>query len=526
MEEGFSKDPHLLKSTFRRRQETTFIHVLRPAYRMNRSDYERILDLEPGLKGSPFGASGFQTDSPTEPQPHLGKYGEDLDPLFGPQDRHSSASHKALAFDDPSRGSSGECNGSPSWCQTSFRLDTPSPAGASPFPSRSSGNAWPASYLPPSPNEKGRPRRDDKKQRKSCEYCRFRKKRCSGHGTCVRCSRLGIGCVYMPDLIAKRMADCLQENTHPPLGSRFSYPTVSMSTTGSCVGKRDPGYSCVTSILDSVLPEIPPQPTGRGRKIVPYIPTNRHKRLRPRKAPTQPLTPDPDGDTPLSDCPDSVVAGLGSEYVEHVIHLADGVLGMAIRDMDSWYSGPRWASFDHNVVSVPEYSDASKPQEDFAYTPTIQKPESTEDDARVPEHEASPLDIHPVIVKTSHIPGFDTFPFTETGTSAESFESLCAPSKSFSSIVSPSSGSTLSTTTVGDSTEPWTVDEWLAWYAFYPVPVIRVIYPYAPGHRRFFREWNKSSTTPILLSRQTSRSDDFSRAGSSQQQDRFHCNAL
>ena len=163
----------------------------------------------------------------------------------------------------------------------------------------------------------------------------------------------------MPDLIAKRVAVCLQENTHRLLGSRFSYPTVSMSTAGSCVGKRDP---YVTSILDNVFPEIPPRPTGRGRKRISYRPTNRHKRLGPRKAPTQPLTPNRDDDTPLSDCPDSVVAGLVSEYVGNVIHPADGVSGMVMRDMDSWYTGPRCASFDHNVVSILEYLGASQPQ--------------------------------------------------------------------------------------------------------------------------------------------------------------------
>jgi len=59
-------------------------------------------------------------------------------------------------------------------------------------------------------------------QRKSCECCRFRKKRCSSRNTCVQCFRIGIDCVYMPDLITK-VTNCFLEiaSQSPSLGTRI-----------------------------------------------------------------------------------------------------------------------------------------------------------------------------------------------------------------------------------------------------------------------------------------------------------------
>ena len=124
------------------------------------------------------------------------------------------------------------------------------------------------------------------KRRKSCEYCRFRKRKCSGHDTCIQCFRLGIRCMYMPDLTATWMASCLLGNPHLSLGSCFSYFTVPISAaeTGSCVGElhhSDTGYSCLTpSILRNDPLKISNRPSVRGIKRKERVPSGPMKRLR------------------------------------------------------------------------------------------------------------------------------------------------------------------------------------------------------------------------------------------------------
>ena len=413
MEEGSPTGQHL-KCTFRRHKEAN-VHILRPTRHTSRSDCEHTLDLEPVLKGSSF---------------------EDLDLLLGPQEHGSGASHQAPAFDDLSQGSSGECNRPPSSCQNRFKLDRP--PSPSPFPSQSGGNVWPTSYLLPPPNVKDSLRQ---KQRKSCEYCRFRKKRCSGHDTCIRCFRDSIGCVYMPDLIAKRTVDCLLETSHPSLGSRFSYPGLAAGIPIGQPPHSDPRYSCATpSTLDKNPAETPPRPLVRskkGKKRTPNGVAKRQKRLRPENASTQFVAPNRD----------------------QCIHL--GVFGTAAEDTDLWNTGVESVSLDHCETLVPKYWDTSKLQEVFVDTPTI-KPQGHADDTEILWLEISQLDTDPTGAEAIRLSGFD-IPSAETESSVESLMDLSAPSASFPSIVLSSPGSTVITGATGDLAESWTADDWLAW---------------------------------------------------------------
>jgi hypothetical protein len=369
MEEAFPEGPYPPESTFRRRKEA-YIHILRPARDMSGSGYEHILDLEPVLKGSSLEVSRFQADnldSPTEPQPDLGKDDDDLGLLLGVQEHRSRTLHPPPTFDGLSHSPSDECNEPPSWSQIRFKLHrTSSPCPSSPLLSQSSGNILPVSHLPPASNVEDPLRHNDQKRRRSCEYCRFRKKKCSGHSTCTRCFRQGIDCVYMPDLIAKRMAECL---SHPSLGSCFSYPAGPISTAGSRFGKLprgDPGHSCVTSVNP---PETLPLRSGRGtkgKKRAPNGSTKRQRRLQLAKVPTRPVAPNPDSCTPLSDCPGSAVAGLGPASVELTLHPAGGSFGVAGKDVDFWNTDPGYLSF--GVLD-----DSVEPQE------TIRPPGFTED---------------------------------------------------------------------------------------------------------------------------------------------------
>lgn len=442
MEEGFPVEPHLLESAFRQHKEACN-HILLPAHRMSRNGYEYILDLELVSKGSSFG---------------------DLDFSLGPHEHGSlSGLHQVPAAGSHSRGVSGECNGSPSWCQTRFKLDRPSPPRSSPFSppfSPSSENACHTQYLHPSTDMKDSPRQ---KRRKSCEYCRFRKKKCSGHVTCVRCSRVGIECVYLPDLIAKRMADCRLEIPHPSLGS-CSYPTAPMSAAGSSAGQvPDPGYSCVASpTLDNGPPDMALrlyERRAKGKKRASNGTTKCKKGLRPGKASAQSLDPNPDQYTLLGGCPDSAVADLGTAYVELAIHLADSVNFSNTR-----FQCVSFGVLDRCVMSAPGCWNAFQPQEVLIDTARMQLPGHAEDGAQISEPEASPPGIDPTGVEATCVLGFDTFPSTEAGSFLELLGDLAVPSI-FSPSVAPSpSGSALPTDVASDSSESWTADDWLVWY--------------------------------------------------------------
>jgi hypothetical protein len=463
MGEEISEGPYLLKSTIRRYKEA-YIHILRPAYRRSRCGYEHILDLEPVFEGSSLGVSRLQADNldfPTEPQPDLGKDDGDLGLLPGPQERRFRTSPGAPAFDGLSHSFSDECNEPPLWSQTRFKLSRPSsPATFSPFLSRSSGNVWPASHLPHTPNVKDPLRHNNKNRRKSCEYCRFRKKRCSGHSTCFRCFRQGIGCVYMPDLIAKRMTDCLIENLHPSLGSRFSYPTVPISAAGSRVGQLphiDPGYSFLTSSINP--PETPLRRSGRGTKGAPEGTTNRQRRVQPGKVPTRSVAPNTDRYTPLAlgDRPDSAVVSIGPAYVELAAHSSNALFGVAAGDVDFWNACLGFDVLDHSGVQS---------QEVFENSPTKQPPGYIEDDVRMHRLENCPKDIDFTREGATCILGFDIFSSTGGRSSLESFEGPSAPSTPSPPLVPLSSGSTTSTDIASASAEAWAVEDWIVWYDF------------------------------------------------------------
>lgn len=434
MEEVFPDGQYLLKSTFRRHKET-FVHILRPARGVRENGYEHILDLNPVSKGSSLEVSRFQTDnldSPMEPQPYLRKEDDDLDLLLGLQEHRSRTLHPAPPLDYLSHNPSGERNELPSWSQTRFRLHRSSPLSPfSPFLSQLNGNVWPTPRHPPASNVEDPLRYNDQKRRRSCEYCRSRKKKCSGHSTCIRCFRQGINCVYLPDLIAKRMAECL---SRPSLRSHFS--AASISTAGGRSGK----FYCSDS----------------GKKRASSGSKKHQWRTRLAQA-----APNLDRYTSLSDCPGLADAGLGSTSVEFTLHLAGGSFGVAGRDVDSRNTDPGSLSF-----CVPDYS--AEPQEVTENVPETQPSGFAKDEAGATDLEHSPLDIDATAKKATLIFGIDIFPSTEAMSSLESFKSSSAPSTPFPSLVpqSPNSPVSIDTVIAGNPEGAWAVDDWLAWYDF------------------------------------------------------------
>lgn len=455
MEEAFPEGPYLLKSTFRRHKET-YIHILRPARGMSENCYEHILDLEPVLKGSSLEVSRFQADnldSPAEPQPDLRKDVDGLGLLFGLQEHRSRTLHPAPAFGGLPHSPSDECNGLPSWPQTRFKLHrSSSPCPSSPFFSQLGGNACTVRHLPPASNVEDPLRHNDQKRRRSCEYCRFRKKKCSGHSTCILCLRQAIDCVYMPDLIAKRMAECL---SHPSLGSRFSNPATSFSTTRSRFSKvhrRDPRNASLASPANP--PETLRQRSGRvttGQERAPNGSAKRQRRPRLGKVPTRSVVPNHDQ---YSHCADSSVAGLGSEPVELALHLAGGLPDVAGRGVDFWNTEPGCLSFgvlDHSA----------EPQQLPENAPTTQPPGFAEDEVRISELEHY---LDATGEGATRIFGFDISPSTEVRLPLESSKGSFASLTAFPSLVPQSPRPPVPSDIAGDPAVVLAVDDWLAWY--------------------------------------------------------------
>lgn len=114
--------------------------------------------------------------------------------------------------------------------------------------------------------------------------------------------RISIGCVYMPDLVAKRAADSLLKIASLEFTSHFPHHAFSSSGARSRVkvdtgqlSHRGPTYSRFTSSLGDSPVETPTQTSGRGmkgRKIKSTLnwkpgATKLQKRLRIRKDSTQ-----------------------------------------------------------------------------------------------------------------------------------------------------------------------------------------------------------------------------------------------
>ena len=499
---------YLLKPTCGR-QELMNVRVLRPAHPMSGRDYEHVLDLGPLLKRPPLGVRRFQEngfDFPTESQYDLRKDHEDMHILLGDQGRCSRAPPRAPPSDGLSPGSSSDGQGPPSWSRGHFRLDCSFPAGSSPHPplhhhssvdnARSAMDSPPPSGLPDLLRRDNTSRWPNHTQRKSCEYCRFRKKKCSGHATCARCFRIGIECVYMPDLIAKRMAGGVPEKPSPSPVSNFPYPTSSSSGAGSPmrsdtaqVSPRYPAYSCAApSCLDDEPTETPTQPSGRGTKRRKRA-TNgksgaakRQKKLRVVQGPTQPAAFSSDQFIPCGDGPGPAAGDLGSAYVELALDLAGRVFGMAAGDTDSHNTEPRCINFevlDRKIygISVPKDWDTSKPQDVFDDTTTTQ-PGHTKDGTHVlqpalattfgwaPQLEPSTLCVRVRGGGTVPTSGIDGCPLLGAWPSLEPLtDSSVSSSSPPSATAPPSYPAGLPDIANGHGpTESWTVDDWLAWY--------------------------------------------------------------
>jgi len=477
---------HHSQSIYRRQRETNVL-ILKPAQRMSVNDYESVLDLGPLLKGPSFDVSRFQNvfDSPIEPQPDLRKGDEDSDSSLGDQEHSSRAPPRRPALDDLFSGSSSDGHGPPSWSQTRFKLNYPFPASDILSPLDLEGFSRHAN---------GR-RCSNGNKRKSCEYCRFRKKKCSGHNTCNRCSRVGFDCVYMPDLIAKRMVDGLLETPPPSPETYLPYPASPSPGATSCVrfdaGQLSHGelaYSCVTSSssFDDCPVETPTQPSGRGMKRRKRVAngkpgaTKRQKSLRAKDR-TRPTVPNTNQSAPRSHGPNPAAGDLGSIPVELAFYLAGGAFGMASRDVDFRNAVLQHVGFDvldreTYVMAAPRRWDISEPQAVFGDTTTTQ-PGYTESDARMPQPtpptthgwfaQPDPSSLDMDITRAEVVPtsGFDIFPPLETGPPLEPFTvsilSLFSPS-----VPPPSSGPAVLPDVASDHdpTEPWTMDDWLAWY--------------------------------------------------------------
>ena len=430
--------------------------------------YEHVLDFGPFLTEPLLDVSSSKNGSysPTKPQPDLRKNDEDLDFPLGDRERGSRTLPRAPALDALPLNYSGDNYNPPSWSQTRFKFGHPLPGCVSlfpppiPHPGVNNPRSGLDSSLPPG-SEKLLSHDDashnpDRNLRKSCEYCRFRKRKCSGHDTCILCFRIGIDCIYMPDLIAKRVADSLMETSSPGSGAR------------SCVTSNGPG--------DDPM-EGPTQTSGRGTKIkkskrvVNEKPgVAKRKRLRARKDSTQSMVPNAGQSVPRSNCPNSVNGVSRPVYIGPA-HSSSRAIGLAAEDMGFQNTEPRCVDsdvFDRKVTPAPECWDIYKPQEDFGDIAAILLG-YTENNARVPQPtsitttEWFPWPGAPLDAETAPTSGFDVFPLTGTGMSPEP---LPAPSLSPLSIPLPSLGPTMLSdfTSDHDPTEPWTVDDWLSWY--------------------------------------------------------------
>lgn len=476
--------PHLQSICGRRREIN--VHILRPVQHTGGNDYEHVLDFGPFLKEPSSDVSCFQNGFhfPTKPQPDLRKDDKDSGLSLGDQEHDSGNPPRTTPLDACPLGSFVDNHGPQSWRQTRFKLDYPFPGRASPvpppFPHSGTNNPWSALDPPHPPSLEdllGR-RHPDSSQRKSCEYCRLRKKKCSGHNTCIRCFRIGIDCIYMPDLIAKRVADGLLEFSSPSSGA--------MKFDAGQLSRRDPGCSYFTSSsLNEDPTENPTQTSGRGTKgrknkraanRKPGV-TKRQKTLRTGKDPTQSVAPDADQPIPRNNCTNFAGGDLGSVYVVP-LHLNDRAIGLAAEDMDFRNTEPRCVNFDvsdrkTHAMSVPERWDISEPQSLFDNSVEALAGH-TENDARVPlptsvtalgwfPRPETTLDANSTKVDPIAAPGFDIFPLLETGLS---IDPLSASSLSPLSAL-PSSPSPVMLSDFGSDRnpmEPWTVDDWLAWY--------------------------------------------------------------
>lgn len=406
-------EPRPLQSTCRRQKEV-HIHILGPAHCMNVSDHEHVLDLRSSSGRSPCDTRQSQKDqivSPPEPQFELRKAGENADFSLGPRDHGARAPHQVPVSDVLCTSSSGECTGPPSWCQTRFKLARPCPPSA-----------------PPSTPPLSWSTRHNVKQRKSCEHCRFRKKKCSGHTTCIRCSRVGIDCVYMPDLIAKRTTDCLLENPPPQPGSHFPHPRVPVSGTGCYnrqISHRGSGYPSHSLNVDPLeaATRLPEREMKRRRKA-PNGSTKPHKRSRTGKDSTRPFVPDPPQSIALGDGLHATATILGPVSVELSNCFADSVFGTAAEDTGPVNTGSRCVNFgipDQRiyVTSIPTRWDAFQPHEVFG-----------------------DVGVGVAGVEAPDILGFNPF--------------LSPPPSSLAVPVEIAEDP--------DPAEPWMADDWLAWY--------------------------------------------------------------
>ena len=502
--------PH--RQPTRGRQQVTNVHILKPALRNSGNDYEHILDFGLPLEGPPSELPRFRNGFNSAKE--LGqRVGKDLNFPLGDKKHTSCTPPRTPALDTTSSWPSGDnLRGPPSWSQTRFKLDRPVPSCVPtvPFPHPGRNVQLASDFLHPHDqgdllrSETGR-RRANNNMRKSCEYCRFRKKKCSGNDVCIRCFRVGVHCVYMPDLVAKRAADCLPGTSS---STRTSCPSPSSGTRNlkeleaGQLSRIHSSASCVVSSgMNDVPVETPAQPSEKARRRSMRA-TGHQENLRAGNYLTQAMVLV--GSQPMlqSGGPNLIAGDLGSGHCGLALGLTSGAFDVAAGDANPQSPEPQCvtpSALDRktHTTTVPKHQNISNPRDVF-YDHDITQPGHFEHDIHTtqptptttrsfPQLKES-LDAGPTGAEAAPISEFNVLSPLETGLSLEPYMDLSAPSPSPSSTLVSSSLPMLSDFVQDyDLMQAWMVDEWLTWYDYIPF-CNNHDSPASSGPRRFSRK--------------------------------------
>lgn len=445
------------------RQQATNILILKPTLRKTGNHYEHILDF-------------------TIPGQNLGKDDEDLNSPLGGQKRGSCLLRTPALGTISSCSSGDNRHGPPSWSQTRFRLDLPVPFCPGRSVQFSSGFPYPHDQGGFPRSETGR-RYARNNKRKSCEYCRLRKKKCSGNDVCIRCFRVGVHCVYMPDLVANRAADCLPGTSS---SIRTSYPSPSPGTrnlkefNASQLSRMDSSVSCVVSpSLNNVPTEALAQLSEKARKSTGA--TNwkaRATRHQESSCAGNYLTQAMvfGGNQPIlqNGGPNFLTGDRGSGYCGLSLGFTSGAFGAVTGDVDpqsteSQCVTPSAFDAETHTRTAPNRHDISNPREVFYDNDTTQ-PGHFEYDIHTPQpaptttlrpfpQPKESLDAGLTRAEAVLVSEVDVSPSLEKGLSLEPYTDLSSSTPP-SSCLPILSGSTQDR----DLMRVWAVGERLAWY--------------------------------------------------------------
>jgi len=167
--------------------------------------------------------------------------------------------------------------------------------------------------------------------------------------------------------------------------------------------------------------------------------TERQKRLRTGEDPTQSVASNTDQSIPRNNCSSPVVVDLGSVHVGLALHLTGGAFCLAVGDMGSQNTEPRYVGFDVfdrkiHAMSVPERWNISREVFDDG---AKAQPGRTENNIRIPQSVSIPtfgwipwpnafsLDIG--FTRAETVPTSGLSPLLETGLPLEPLVDFSAP---------------------------------------------------------------------------------------------------